>query len=43
MILSSTTGNVTHVNLGGIFTVEPGSAAGVYTGTAIVTVAYAAN
>lgn len=43
MILSSTTGNVTHVNLGGIFTVEPGSAAGLYTGTAIVTVAYAAN
>jgi len=43
MILSSTTGTATHVNLGGIFTVEPGSAAGVYTGTAIVTVAYAAN
>jgi hypothetical protein len=43
MILSSTTNQATHVNLGGIFTVEPGSAAGVYTGTAIVTVAYAAN
>jgi hypothetical protein len=43
LILSSTTGTTTHVNLGGIFTVDPGSAAGIYTGTAIVTVAYAAN
>lgn len=43
MILSPTTNQATHVNLGGIFTVDPGSAAGIYTGTAIVTVAYAAN
>lgn len=43
IILSSTTGTSTHVNLGGIFTVDPGSAAGIYTGTAIVTVSYAAN
>jgi hypothetical protein len=43
IILSATTGTSTHVNLGGIFTVDPGSSAGVYTGTAIVTVAYAAN
>jgi hypothetical protein len=43
IILSATTGASTHINLGGIFTVDPGSAAGIYTGTAIVTVAYAAN
>ena len=43
IVLSSTTGASTHVNLGGIFTVDPGSAAGMYTGTAIVTVAYAVN
>jgi len=43
IILSSSTGTSTHVNLGGIFTVDPGSAAGVYSGTAIVTVAYAVN
>ncbi len=36
-------GSATHINLGGIFTVAPNSAAGVYQADAIVTVAYAAN
>ncbi len=36
-------GTATHINLGGIFTVEPNSGAADYIGDAIVTVAYAAN
>ena len=43
LILPPTAGDPVHVNLGGIFTVEPGSNAGIYNGTAIVTAAYAAN
>ena len=43
IMLSPVAGTATHLNLGGIFTVTPNSAAAVYTGDALVTVAYSSN
>lgn len=43
IILDPTEGNVTDIYLGGIFTVDAHTEAGVYTGTALVTAAYASN
>lgn len=43
VILDPTEGNGTIIFLGGIFTVDPQTEAGVYTGTALITAAYASN